>query len=201
MSRTIVLASDNAGKLREMDQLLRPLGIEIVAQGHYGVRTPAEIGSTFADNAVLKARHAAQHTRFAAIADDSGLEVDALGGAPGVHSARYAGDGANDGANVDKLLTALRDVPEPDRTARFQCVAAFVRAADDPEPVIAYGTWSGRVAAAARGANGFGYDPVFFLPERGCTSAELAPEEKNRLSHRGQALRALVRALRELQRP
>jgi XTP/dITP diphosphohydrolase len=196
MTRTIVLASDNAGKLREISDLLAPLGIEVAQQSRFGVSAIEETGAAFLDNALLKARHAAQCTGRPTIADDSGLEVDALGGAPGVQSARYAGAGATDAANVEKLLAALRHIPDAARTARFQCVMVYLRDEQDPHPVVARGTWNGRIAAAARGPNGFGYDPVFLVPERDCTSAELPSDEKNRLSHRGQALRALLEAIR-----
>lgn len=200
MSRTIVLASGNAGKVREINQVLAELGLAVTPQSHFGVPAAEETGLTFVENAILKARHAAQHTGYPAIADDSGLEVDALDGAPGVHSARYAGKDATDSANVEKLLEALRGVPETKRTARFQCVMVYLRKPHDSTPIVAHGTWEGVIAFAPRGANGFGYDPVFLVPERNCTSAELAPEEKNRLSHRGQALRALVAALRQSRR-
>lgn len=200
MSQTIVLASGNAGKVREINQVLADLGLAVTPQSHFGVPVVEETGLTFVENAILKARHAAQHTGYPAIADDSGLEVDALDGAPGVHSARYAGEDATDSANVEKLLEALRGVPETKRTARFQCVMVYLRKPHDSTPILAHGTWEGVIAFAPRGASGFGYDPVFRVPERNCTSAELAPEEKNRLSHRGQALRALVAALRQSRR-
>jgi XTP/dITP diphosphohydrolase len=159
-----------------------------------------ETGLTFVENALLKARNAAAHTGLAAIADDSGIEVDALHGAPGIYSARYAGAGASDQANLEKLLAVLRDVPEAARTARFQCLLVYLRHADDPTPLICQGTWEGRILDAPRGENGFGYDPVFYVPTHDCTSAELPPEVKNALSHRGQALRKLVAALQPLQR-
>jgi XTP/dITP diphosphohydrolase len=197
MRQTIVLASDNAGKLREISELLAPLDIEVAPQSRFAVPAAQETGATFLENALLKARHAAQYTGHPTIADDSGLEVDALGGAPGVHSARYAGAGATDATNLEKLLAALRRVPDAARTARFQCVMIYLRHAQDPNPMIARGTWNGWIAAVARGVNGFGYDPVFLVPERGCTSAELSPDEKNRLSHRGQALRVLIEAIRK----
>lgn len=197
MSRTIVLASGNPDKVREIDRLLANLDYHVVPQTELGVADVDETGVTFVENAILKARNAARHTGLPAIADDSGLEVEALGGAPGVHSARYAGAEASDAANVDKLLMALRDVPESGRAARFQCLMVYLRSADDPTPIIAQGTWEGRIATALRGSNGFGYDPVFYVADRNCTSAELAPDEKNRLSHRGQALRALIEKLRQ----
>jgi XTP/dITP diphosphohydrolase len=200
VTRTVVLASGNAGKVREIGGLLANLDYHVVPQTERGVPDADETGLTFIENAILKARNAARHTGLPAIADDSGLEVDALDGAPGVHSARYAGPDASDAANVDKLLAALRDVPEPGRAARFQCLMVYLRSPEDPTPLIAQGTWEGRIAAAPRGSNGFGYDPVFLVSGQTRTSAELAPAEKNRLSHRGQALRALVEKLRRSQR-
>ncbi|HEY8553918.1 MAG TPA: RdgB/HAM1 family non-canonical purine NTP pyrophosphatase [Burkholderiales bacterium] len=196
MARKVVLASANAGKVREINQLLAGLDITVAAQSDLGVPAVEEAGLTFVENAILKARNAAHHTGCPAIADDSGLEVDVLGGAPGVHSARYAGDAADDAANVAKLLAALEHVPDAERGARFHCVMVYLRHVADPVPLIAQGTWEGRIARAPRGANGFGYDPVFFVPTHGCTAAELPPELKNALSHRGQALRALLAALK-----
>ena len=195
MSRTIVLASGNAGKIREINEILADLDYRVVPQTEFGVPDADETGLSFVENAILKARNAARHTGLPAIADDSGLEVDALDGAPGVQSARYAGADATDAANVEKLLTALRDVPDAERTARFRCVMVYLRKPDDATPVIAQGTWEGRIARAPRGTNGFGYDPVFIVPDRNDTSAELPPAKKNRLSHRGQALRALAALL------
>lgn len=200
MTGTIVLASSNPGKLREINQLLAALDFHVLPQTQFGVTEAGENGLTFVENAIIKARNAARRTGLPAIADDSGLEVDALSGAPGVHSARYAGANASDAVNIEKLLAALRTVPESARTARFQCVMVYLRRPDDATPVIALGTWEGQIAARPRGANGFGYDPVFIVSGRTCTSAELAPEEKNRLSHRGQALRMLVEKLRASQR-
>ncbi|HWP95191.1 MAG TPA: RdgB/HAM1 family non-canonical purine NTP pyrophosphatase [Gammaproteobacteria bacterium] len=195
MSRRIVLASDNRGKLAELSALLVPHGWELVPQSALGVAAIEETGTTFLDNALAKARHAARMTGLAALADDSGLEVDALGGAPGVRSARYAGEGARDADNVARLLDALRGLPPAQRGARFRCVLVFLRHADDPQPLVCEGVWAGRIAEEPRGMNGFGYDPVFFLPQHGCTAAELAPQVKNRLSHRGQALAALLEKL------
>ena len=191
----IVLASNNPGKVREIGQLLAGARIQIRPQGDFGVPEVAETGLTFVENAIIKARHAASHSGLAAIADDSGIEVDALRGAPGIYSARYAGVGASDEANLLKLLEDLKHVPEPERTGRFQCVLVYLRHPDDPTPLICQGTWEGRILTAPRGENGFGYDPVFFVPTQGCSSAELDPETKNRLSHRGQALRQLQRLL------
>lgn len=197
MPQTIVLASDNAGKLREINELLSGLGRVVVPQSQFSVPAADETGSTFVENAIIKARNATQHTGHPAIADDSGIEVDALNGAPGVRSARFAGVDATDGANVEKLLSAIGDVPEAKRTARFHCVMVYLRHALDPTPLIAHGVWEGKIGISPRGTNGFGYDPVFIVPGRNCTSAELPSEEKNRLSHRGQALRALVTLLSE----
>jgi XTP/dITP diphosphohydrolase len=192
----VVLASGNAGKVREFNQLLGSQHIEVVPQSHFGVPEAAETGLTFVENAILKARNAALHTGLPAVADDSGIEVDALNGAPGIYSARYAGEGASDEANLRKLLVALEGVPEARRTARFQCLIVFLRHAEDPTPLVCQGTWEGAILTAPRGENGFGYDPVFLVPGRGVSSAELPPDEKNRLSHRGQALRSLLEALR-----
>ncbi|MDZ7748130.1 MAG: RdgB/HAM1 family non-canonical purine NTP pyrophosphatase [Halofilum sp. (in: g-proteobacteria)] len=186
----VVLASGNAGKLRELGQLLADAGIELVAQSDYGVAAPPETAPTFVENALIKARHAARATGLPAIADDSGLEVDALGGAPGVRSARYAGEHADDAANIRRLLGELEGVADTDRGARFRAVLVYLRHADDPAPLVCEGTWEGRIAAAPRGDGGFGYDPLFELAD-GRTAAELPAEEKNLLSHRGQALSAL----------
>jgi len=196
MSRQVVLATGNAGKLREINQLLAGLGINARAQSEFAVAEIAETGSTFVENAILKARNAARHTNLPAIADDSGIEVDALHGAPGIYSARYAGAGATDAANLQKLLADLRDVPEAQRTARFRCLLVYLRHADDATPIICQGTWEGRILAEPRGSDGFGYDPVFYVPTHRCSAAELTSEVKNTLSHRGQALRALVAQLR-----
>ncbi len=196
MGARIVLASSNAGKVREFNELLEGSGIEVVPQSVYGVPDIEETGLTFVENAILKARNAAQHTGLPAIADDSGLEVDALDGAPGIYSARYAGADASDEANLRKLLEALRDTPDEQRGARFQCLMVYMRHAADPTPRIVQGTWEGRILRTPCGDNGFGYDPVFLVPDRQCSSAELAPELKNRLSHRGQALRQLIEQLR-----
>lgn len=201
MSKTVVLASGNPGKVREFNQLLSSLDFEVVPQSRYAVAEAEETGLTFVENAILKARNAAHHTRLPALADDSGLEVDALNGAPGIYSARYAGPGASDRENLEKLLTMLDGVPDERRAARFQCVLVYLRHALDPTPIICQGTWEGRILTAARGTGGFGYDPVFFVPDQGCASAELPPEVKNTLSHRGQALRKLLDALRRPTNP
>lgn len=192
-----VLASSNAGKLRELAAILAPLGYELVTQSSLGIDTPPETGVTFAENALLKARHAARLSGFPALADDSGIEVDALGGRPGVYSARYAGEGATDLANLQKMLQELRGVPTERRSGRYQCVIAFVRSAGDPAPLIAHGSWEGRILTAPRGTGGFGYDPIFQPAGLGLTVAELSAEEKNARSHRGEALRVLARLLRQ----
>jgi XTP/dITP diphosphohydrolase len=195
--KQVVLASSNPGKVREIHQLLAELDLDVEPQGAFGVDDAEETGLSFVENAILKARNAALHTGLPAIADDSGIEVDALNGAPGIYSARYAGVGAGDQANLEKLLAALTDAEEARRTARFQCLMVYLRHAHDPTPLICQGTWEGRILFAPRGENGFGYDPVFYVPTHNCSSAELPPETKNALSHRGQALRKLVAALRE----
>ncbi|MBN2887224.1 MAG: RdgB/HAM1 family non-canonical purine NTP pyrophosphatase [Chromatiaceae bacterium] len=185
----LVLASNNAGKVREIAQLLAGTGLEVVPQGAFAVPEVEENGLTFVENAILKARAAARHSGCPALADDSGLEVDALKGAPGIRSARYAGPEASDAQNIARLLAALDGVPEAERSARFQCLLVYLRHADDPTPMICQGTWEGRILEAPRGTQGFGYDPVFFVPNQGCSAAELDPAIKNQLSHRGQALR------------
>jgi len=196
MTRRVVLASSNPGKVREFGQILAGLDISVAPQSEFGVPDAEETGLTFVENALLKARNAASHTGLPAIADDSGIEVDALNGAPGIYSARYAGKGAGDAENLRKLLDALRDFPDAERGARFVCLIAYLRHAADPTPVIAQGVWEGRILREARGSGGFGYDPVFWVPTHHCSSAELPAEVKNSLSHRGQALRALTAALR-----
>lgn len=194
--RKIVLASGNKGKVREFNELLAGLNLEVVPQTEFDVPEIEETGLTFVENAILKARNAAQHTGLPAIADDSGLEVDALKGAPGIYSARYAGADATDEQNLIKLLNTLEGVAEAERTARFQCLLVFMEHELDPTPVICQGTWEGRIAESPQGENGFGYDPVFYVPEQHCTSAQLSADEKNRMSHRGQALQRLLQALR-----
>jgi XTP/dITP diphosphohydrolase len=192
-----VLASTNPGKLRELTSLLAPLSLELIAQSELGIEPAAETGSTFLANALLKARHAAQRTGLAALADDSGLEVDALGGRPGVWSARFAGAGASDEDNRRRLLAELAAVPPGHRQARYQCVLVFLRGASDPAPLIARGSWEGDIARSARGHGGFGYDPLFVPAGGQLTAAELDSASKNAVSHRGQALAALVAMLRE----
>jgi XTP/dITP diphosphohydrolase len=197
MSARIVLASNNPGKVREISRLVADLDLRVIPQGELGVPEIEETALTFVENAILKARNAASHTGLAAVADDSGLEVDALDGAPGIHSARYAGGNGNDQANIARLLSELAGVPEAQRTARFQCLMVYLRHSEDPTPIICQGTWEGRVLLAPRGANGFGYDPVFFVPSHKCSAAELSADAKNLLSHRGQAARKLFEALRK----
>ncbi len=187
----LVVASGNPGKLREFRQLLAGLPFDLVTQGDLGIAAPEETGTSFLENALLKARHAATVARAAAIADDSGLEVDALGGAPGIYSARYAGAGADDAANNAKLLGALKATPLTLRSARYRCVLVFVAGDADPAPLDVEGVWEGLIVDSPRGSAGFGYDPHFWLPELGMTAAELDPDEKNRRSHRGKALRLL----------
>jgi XTP/dITP diphosphohydrolase len=191
----VVLASGNSGKLRELGSLLAPFGFDLVSQSTLGLQTPPETGTTFAENALLKARHAAAMTNLPALADDSGIEVDALGGRPGIYSARYAGEGASDQANLRKMLDEMREIPAPQRTARYQCVIAFVTTATDSAPILATGTWEGTLLSEPKGLGGFGYDPIFVPSGLDRTAAELGAGEKNSLSHRGQALRALVTEL------
>lgn len=192
----IVLATGNAGKVREISRILADLEIEIVPQSEFGVASAEETGATFVENALIKARHAALQTGLPAIADDSGLVVDALGGRPGVHSARYSGPDATDDGNIDKLLGELAGVASEDRSAAFHCCACYVTP-DDTSSLVAEGRWEGRILDRRRGNEGFGYDPVFYDPEAGRTAAELAPEQKNARSHRGKALEALADMMRQ----
>ena len=185
----LVLASHNAGKLKELQAMLGA-HVRVRSIGEFSSVEPEETGLSFVENAILKARHAARVSGLPALADDSGLAVDALGGAPGIYSARYAG-GAGDAANNAKLLEVLRDVPDEQRTAQFVCALALVRHADDPLPILCEGLWHGSILHAARGEHGFGYDPLFWVPERECSSAELPPAEKNQLSHRARAMAQL----------
>jgi XTP/dITP diphosphohydrolase len=194
--KNIVLATGNLGKVREINELLANHDLEVVAQSDFNVPEAEETGLSFVENAIIKARNAAAHTGLSAIADDSGLEVDALGGAPGIYSSRYAGKSASDRDNLEKLLTDLGDLAAEQRSARFQCLMVYLRHAKDPTPIVCQGTWEGQVLFAPRGSDGFGYDPVFYVPSHNCSSAELPPDIKNRLSHRGQALRKLIAALR-----
>ena len=190
----IVLASGNQGKLRELQAVLGDEAVELLPQSQFSVSSVAETGFSFVENALIKARHASEATGLAAIADDSGIEVDALNGEPGIYSARYAGSEGEDAdaQNNAKLLHELRDVAEADRTARFQCVIVFMRHARDPMPLVCQGTWEGRILFTEQGENGFGYDPLFYVPTHDCSSAELDPATKNSLSHRGQALASLM---------
>ncbi len=190
----LVLASGNQGKLAELDRLLAPLGHQLVSQRELGIDSPEESGSTYVENAIIKARHAAAHARLPAIADDSGISVDALGGAPGVHSARFAGADATDADNNRKLLAELEHHPGS-RAAGYHCVLVLMRTADDPVPLITQGSWRGAILRRPRGDGGFGYDPLFYDARYSMTGAEMSPELKNSLSHRGQAVRALLAAL------
>ena len=193
--KKLVLASSNPGKLRELEALLAPLGMEIVQQASLGVADAEEPHGTFVENALAKARHASRRTKLPALADDSGICVPVLGGEPGVHSARFAGEPRSDTRNNEKLVEMLAD--KDNRRAHYCCVIVLMRHPDDPEPVIAEGSWAGEIVAEPRGANGFGYDPHFFLRDLGKTAAELDPGEKNLVSHRGKALRRLLAKLKE----
>jgi len=192
----IVLATGNQGKVKELAELLSPLNIEVLPQSEFNVPDVPETGTTFVENAIIKARHAAKITGLAAIADDSGLEVMALGGAPGIYSARYSGEGASDQSNIDQLLISLADTEKAERQARFVCVVVYLEHADDPTPIICQGFWNGQITDQQSGREGFGYDPVFYVPTHQCTSAELSKATKNQLSHRGQALSALIPLLK-----
>ncbi|MEA9391692.1 RdgB/HAM1 family non-canonical purine NTP pyrophosphatase [Acerihabitans sp. TG2] len=192
----VVLATGNAGKVAELASLLADFGLAVTAQTDLGVGSVEETGLTFIENALIKARHAAAVTGLPAIADDSGLAVDCLGGAPGIYSARYAGIAASDQQNLDKLLDAMKAVPDEQRAASFHCVLVYLRHADDPIPLVCHGSWRGVIARTATGAGGFGYDPVFYLPNLACSAAQLSREQKQRISHRGQALTLLLDGLR-----
>lgn len=192
----IVLASNNPGKRREIGQILSGLDYEIVPQAAFNIDDVEENGLSFVENALIKARHASRIAGLPAIADDSGIEVDALDGDPGIYSARYAGPGATDQENNAKLLRALKNLSDDQRGARFQCVIVYLKHAHDPMPLICSGTWEGQILHEPRGAQGFGYDPLFYVPTHRCASAELSPQVKNQISHRAQALSALQRALR-----
>jgi XTP/dITP diphosphohydrolase len=189
---TLVLASGNQGKLREFSQMLSPLGFELKPQSEFAVEEAEETGLTFVENAIIKARHASKITGLPVIADDSGLEIDALSGAPGIYSSRYAGADATDADNIVAVLDALQGVPSSERTARFQCLLVFMRHAEDPTPLICQGTWQGTILEAPMGDEGFGYDPIFWVPETDCSAAELSPEQKHAISHRGQAMRLFL---------
>ena len=195
-TQRIVLATNNAGKLRELQALLQPLEIEVMPKSQFTRDEVAETGATFVANALIKARHAAGVSNLPAIADDSGIEVDALDGAPGIYSARYAGAAASDADNLHKLLYEMRDVQQAKRTARYRCALVYVRNADDAEPIICEAAWEGRITHESHGSGGFGYDPIFYVPEFEQTAAEISAAEKNRISHRGKALQQLLAALR-----
>ena len=190
---TLILASGNQGKLREFSQMLAPLGWDVQAQGLHGVPDIEETGLSFVENAILKARNACEHTGLAALADDSGIEVDALNGEPGIYSARFSGPGANDASNNAELLQRLQGIDQ--RSARYHCVLVFMRHAKDPVPLICHASWEGKILTAPQGEGGFGYDPLFWLDDLQCTAAQLDPAIKNRISHRGLALQQLLQAL------
>lgn len=190
----IVLASGNPGKLREFADLFTPLNINVIPQSEFNVPEAEETGLSFVENAIIKARHACELTGLPAIADDSGIEVDALQGAPGIYSARYSGMGASDEDNLNALLVALQEMPEADRTARYQCLLVYMRHANDPTPLICQGSWEGRLLTVPKGNGGFGYDPIFWVAATHCTAAELSAEQKHTLSHRGKAMRQFITA-------
>ena len=193
----LVVATGNKGKLAEIASVLAPFNMNVLPQSQFDVPEADETGLTFVENAIIKARNAAHHTGKAALADDSGLEVDGLNGAPGIYSARYAGPNATDALNVEKLLHAISDLEGHQRSARFQCVMVYLRHENDPTPLICQGTWEGLITAAPEGSNGFGYDPVFWVPDHHCTAAQLSSEVKNSISHRGQALKKLLAAFHD----
>jgi XTP/dITP diphosphohydrolase len=193
--KSIVLASGNPGKLREFAQILSEFHLDVVPQSQFNVPSVPETGQSFVENALIKARHAAQYTGLPAMSDDSGIEVDALEGAPGIYSARFAGEGATDEDNNALLLEKLKEIPDEQRIARYHCVIVYMQHANDPMPLICQGSWEGRILHEPRGHRGFGYDPLFYVPTHDCASAELPAEVKNQLSHRGQALRALQATL------
>ena len=195
--KKIVLASGNAGKVREINKLLSAYDFEVIPQTEFKVHEAVEDGLSFVENAIIKARHAAKITGLPSIADDSGIEVDALNHAPGIYSARYSGEGANDKRNNEKMLKELEGVAEADRSARYQCVMVFMRDGDDPMPIIAQGSLEGRILTSPVGEGGFGYDPIFHLPDHNCSAAELSLEEKNKISHRAKALNALLLQLKQ----
>jgi len=191
----VVLASGNKGKVRELSALLADMEWEVIPQTQFDVSSVAETGTTFVENAIIKARHASAETGLPAIADDSGIEIDALQGRPGVYSARFAGEDASDEANIQLALEQLKGVPTAERTARFHCVLVFMRHAADPTPLICQGVWEGVILEQLQGENGFGYDPIFYVPTHQCSAAELTAEIKNALSHRGKALKILQNKL------
>jgi len=193
----IVLASGNKGKLKEFQQLLGQVGFEVLPQSDFDFPEATEDGLSFVENAIIKARHACLQTGLPAMADDSGLEVDALRGQPGIYSARFAGEGASDADNNQKLLNSLVGLPSQERSARFHCVLVYMRHSEDPTPIICHGQWEGQILQQLSGSNGFGYDPLFYVPELDCASAELSKAEKNKISHRGKAMQALLAQLRQ----
>jgi len=195
----VVLATGNPGKVREMSALLAEFGLEVLPQSDFNIVEADETGTTFIENAIIKAKHAAALTGLPAIADDSGLAVDALQGVPGIYSARYAGVDASDRDNLLKLLDSLKGVPTAQRTARFHCVLVYMTHAEDPTPLVCHGSWDGVITEQPSGEDGFGYDPIFFVESEGCTSAELSKQRKSELSHRGQALTKLLAAMHEQQ--
>lgn len=197
MLKTIVLASNNAGKIKEFNTLLGDMGIDVKPQSEFNVEEAEETGLSFIENAILKARNACAHTGLPALADDSGIEVDYLDGAPGIYSARFAGEHGNNDANNQLLLEKLDGVPEEERTARFHCVLAYMRHKDDPTPQVFHGVWEGRILTAIEGQEGFGYDPIFYVPECGCSAASLPKEVKNQISHRGKALKHMFAAFQQ----
>ena len=197
---TLILASGNAGKLRELQQMLASCGLQVRSQQEFDVPEAIEDGLSFVENAIIKARNACQHTGLPAIADDSGIEVDALQGKPGIYSARFAGPDANDATNNAKLLNSLEGLPQEKRNARYQCVLVYMRHAEDPSPIICQGSWEGRILFEQAGCGGFGYDPLFWVPEHDCSSAELNKELKNAISHRGKAMAQLLAQLQQQQR-
>ena len=197
-TKKIILASNNAGKVREINAMLSGHNLHVISQSEFSVPEIEETGLTFVENAILKARNASRHTGLPAIADDSGIEIQALNGKPGIYSARYAGVGASDEENLNKLIEQVKKIPEEKRQARFVCLMVFLRHPDDPVPIISEGIWNGIAVTAPQGENGFGYDPVFYVPTHKCTSAELPPEIKNSISHRALALRALISQIEKI---
>jgi len=195
LTMKVVLASGNKGKLAEFQQLLSEINFDVVPQSDFQIPEAIENGLSFVENALIKARHASRLTGLPAIADDSGLEVDVLNGAPGIYSSRFSGENATDDKNNLRLLSLLQDTPQAERTARFQCLLVYLRHPEDPTPLICQGTWEGYIAFSAEGTNGFGYDPLFYLPELGCTSAQLDKAQKNTISHRGKAMAELLKQL------
>ena len=194
--KKFVLASNNQGKLREFSQLLSPLNISIVPQSHFNIPPAKETGLTFVENAIIKARHACANSNLPAIADDSGIEVDYLSGAPGIYSARYAGHHSSDKNNRHALLVALKKAPDHKRSARYQCVLVMMRHASDPTPLICQADWQGSILTSPMGDGGFGYDPIFWVPEKQCSAAQLSSKQKNAISHRGKALKKFIEAIK-----